>query len=406
MVNVIFVHGISIRAADYDIYFKRIKAALEKRLPAAVLSPCLWGVEYGARLRADGASIPQYAQTKSNECQWPVKMEWTERWELLTENPTLELQMMTLNSPSTHEQFDPTGKKSSAQTLDARIRTFSPSNALLNHLDKYGITADELNDARNTVVKERVYDDARRSMASDLSEYRAAWARAVIATTIRRHQECIIDAEELSALANVLADEIGPQDKGIMSGWLNRAFSALGTALIGRRRGHYSDTIVPYIGDVLVYQGHGENIRNAIASSIEKAGDVPVVLLGHSLGGIACVDLLAEKHYPTVKSLITVGSQAPLFYEMDALQKLRFGEPLPESFPSWLNIYDLRDFLSYVAEPIFKNLKILSIADERVTDFQVNNRQQFPQSHGGYFSNPAFWDAVIPTIAKEISEEV
>ena len=53
MVNVIFVHGISIRAADYDIYFKRIKAALEKRLPAAVLSPCLWGVEYGARLRAD-----------------------------------------------------------------------------------------------------------------------------------------------------------------------------------------------------------------------------------------------------------------------------------------------------------------------------------------------------------------
>ena len=73
----------------------------------------------------------------------------------------------------------------------------------------------------------------------------------------------------------------------------------------------------------------------------------------HSLGGVACVDLLVEAALPQVELLVTVGSQAPFFYEIDALQSLRFGVPLPEHFPRWLNVYDLRDFLSYVAAGVF-----------------------------------------------------
>ena len=79
-----------------------------------------------------------------------------------------------------------------------------------------------------------------------------------------------------------------------------------------------------------------------------------MVLIGHSLGGIACVDLLAGGTLTHVRLLVTVGSQAPLLYEMDALHGLRFGEPLPEHFPRWINLYDPHDSLSYKAAPLFQ----------------------------------------------------
>jgi hypothetical protein len=59
---------------------------------------------------------------------------------------------------------------------------------------------------------------------------------------------------------------------------------------------------------------------------------------------------------------------------------------LPRWFPTWLNVYDLRDFLSYVAGPVF--------ADSRVTDVQLDSGEPFPQSHSAYWTNLALWDAV------------
>jgi len=90
--------------------------------------------------------------------------------------------------------------------------------------------------------------------------------------------------------------------------------------------------------------------------------------------------------------LVTVGSQSPLFYEMDALQSLRFGQPLPDHFPRWLNLYDRRDFLSYVGAQVFPNPR------DRLEDFEVNNRQPFPQSHGAYWANPQTWDIILPRL--------
>ena len=79
-----------------------------------------------------------------------------------------------------------------------------------------------------------------------------------------------------------------------------------------------------------------------------------------------------------MKSLITVGSQVPYFYEIDALQSLRYDVPLPRHVPPWLNIYDLRDFLSYICAGVFK---------EGVQDLPVDSKQPFPHSHGAYWSN-------------------
>lgn len=87
--------------------------------------------------------------------------------------------------------------------------------------------------------------------------------------------------------------------------------------------------------------------------------------------------------------LVTFGSQAPFLYEINALHSLQYGEPLPAHFPDWLNIYDLRDFLSYVGAGVFP---------KKVQDVLVDNKQPFPRSHSSYWTNPATWRAVVPRL--------
>jgi hypothetical protein len=398
MVSVIFVHGISIRAAEYRISFERIQEALRQRSSNTSLVPCLWGDDFGAKLLANGVSIPRYRQARGIE-DHPSAIDEQDRWELLFEDPLLELRLLALRPPAPPPPFDPRGAKLPSQTLRERIRTFKPSDKMTQDLRKAGFSEDELETARQRVVEAPAFDKALKASGEDLGEFRLAWARAVKATMLAEKVEVstidvdLIDSQSLSGLATTLADEVGDQPKGFLRDWLKEALTAVGTRVLYSRRGSYSDAVVPFIGDVLVYQGNGQPIRDLISRCIQGVGDgTPVVLLGHSLGGIACVDLLAEKAYPAVKLLITVGSQSPLFYELNALQKLRFGEPLPGHFPRWLNIYDQRDFLSYVAQPVFK--------DSRVTDVEVNNRQRFPRSHSAYWSNPNFWDVIVPKLAE------
>ena len=58
-------------------------------------------------------------------------------------------------------------------------------------------------------------------------------------------------------------------------------------------------------------------------------------MIAHSLGGIACVELFIEqKLSKKVDALVTVGSQAPFFYEIEALRTVeKYGDPLPGHFP-------------------------------------------------------------------------
>jgi hypothetical protein len=157
----------------------------------------------------------------------------------------------------------------------------------------------------------------------------------------------------------------------------------LGTPYVERRRGAITDSAYPFAGDILLYQARGTEIRNFIRQQIAEAAG-PRVVLAHSLGGIACVDVLVAEQND-VQLLVTVGSQAPFLYEINALQSLAYGKPLPSHFARWLNIYDLRDFLSYKGGKIFPG---------RVTDVAVDNRQPFPASHSAYWENAHVWSAI------------
>ncbi len=103
----------------------------------------------------------------------------------------------------------------------------------------------------------------------------------------------------------------------------------------------------------MAHLSRGQALRDEIAARVDRARP-PVVLVGHSLGGIACLDLLVQRALPEVELLLTVGSQAPYLYIIDALPCLRYGQGLPGHFAHrWINVYDRRDLLSFVAGPVF-----------------------------------------------------
>jgi hypothetical protein len=159
---------------------------------------------------------------------------------------------------------------------------------------------------------------------------------------------------------------------------------------VARRRGALMDAHFPIAGDILFYQARGEQICGFIRDRIREV-QAPVFLLAHSLGGIACVDLLAREAVPEVALLATVGSQAPFLYEVDALRSLPFGMPLPEHFPRWINFFDRRDLLSFVGTGVFPG---------RVLDVEVSSRFGFPMSHSAYWGIATLWE----TLTRELHD--
>ncbi len=152
------------------------------------------------------------------------------------------------------------------------------------------------------------------------------------------------------------------------------------------------------LADVIGYHRHRDSIHGAIRDELSRAADVardrdsgPVLPVALSLGGIALVDLLAAWPDAPVEACVTVGSQAPLLYAFDAIPALPYDEIDPPRLPvPWLNIYDSRDFLSFVAEPLFRRRDGLA----SVVDLRVRSGKDFPTSHSAYWEIPAVWDAI------------
>lgn len=392
MTTVLFVHGTGVRKDDYQESLEVVTKELKTLRPNINVESCLWGDTLGAKLSEKVLSVPNYDSTLS--VGDPARPEDYQRalWGMLYQDPLYELQVLALAGRTTNGaigQDDPPG-----ELLDAQVRRFQPTAALQARLADAGL-ANTFEAARQAVVDSDAYRDALQSAAEDLAPYRAAVARAIIAQAIMlariqdRYPAVLMDADLRDQLVNQIADALGDPDLSI-SGWVGKQIFRLAQKLgamdqVQRRRGALTNAAYPFAGDVLLYQARGEPIRDFIRAKIEQAAP-PVVVIAHSLGGIACVDLFALPNPPQVELLVTVGSQAPFLYEIGALHSLGPGEKLPASFPkAWLNIYDLGDFLSYIGAGVFP---------DRVEDLLVDNKQPFPESHSAYWGNQTMWQAI------------
>ncbi|MEH2198286.1 hypothetical protein [Nostoc sp.] len=387
MTTVIFVHGTGIREREYNETFEVIEQKIHAQRPDIKVAPCLWGA-LGAKFNNNRASVPLEDATLAlspGEEDAEIVL-----WEQLYRDPLYELRLFSLLPI---EPGNPFGEQP-GDILQSRVASFTLTSELEANLQEAGI-AEVFEEAREATIHSEPYHRALLTVPeSDLSEYYIPIVRAIVAQAmfISEQQEkfppILTDAQLRDDVVELLTLALGDAELGL-GDWFLKPLVELaqrgGTNYIRGNRLELTDKISPMPGDILLYLTRGEKIREFIKQQIEQA-EPPVVLIAHSLGGIACVDLLVQQQLSQVELLVTVGSQAPFLYEINALHSLEYGQLLPEHFPEWLNIYDLRDFLSYVGKNIFP---------DRVQDVRVDSRQPFPRSHGAYWTNAKTWEAII-----------
>ena len=178
-------------------------------------------------------------------------------------------------------------------------------------------------------------------------------------------------------------------------------------ALAAGRKGAHKQ-VATFIGDVFCYLKEGsarDQIRALMHQAIGKAvqSNDPIVLIGHSMGGVILADCLGDPDFcqsvglndtRQVKALVTVGSQAGFFQELGLLNM-----PSPASLPfveTWINVFDELDVLSFLASPLFDDAK----------DMMFSSRTGILDAHTAYFSRVQFYtrlrarlnDAGVPVI--------
>jgi hypothetical protein len=388
---VVFVHGTGVRGQGWADSFTVVKQRLLDLDPKLRVNGCFWGGSQGAKLRADGASIPDYDETGGDD---PSEDEENlALWAVLYTDPWYEIRLLG-DWPVDYAELAP-GQAAPSDLLREQLENFMPSEELLHQLARYDLQP-HFDAARTALLAAPEFGRAvDTATEATLNEHRKALARALAAFMVQSAEDYgapPIDGATRDKIVGAVTDDLHGFGMGVAA-WLTRPFKGIAGSMITRRmarkRGAVTDATSPAAGDIMRYQARGSDIRRyirqVVADAISDDSDASVALLAHSLGGIACVDALIEKPIPGVDRLVTVGSQAPFFYEIDALTSLPYGEQLPDHFPEWLNIYDGRDFLSYIGAGVFP---------KRVRDHRVDNGQPFPQAHSAYWRNDGVWEPI------------
>ena len=288
-------------------------------------------------------------------------------------------------------------------TAEARCRALRPTVSadpeLRILLDEIGIAegfAQALASVAESELVQRCVAGVRNASGPDWGIFADYLAEAVIAEAFRVTRPPSprqYSVESRNALAGRMVDLLQGRQLGLREfataigrGALTAAghgATAAGGKVVQYWRGPFSTAIQPFVGDIFRYLAFGEPLRRFIANQILSARP-PVVLVGHSLGGIACLDLLAREPGLPVAHLVTIGSQGSQLYRMGALPGLPDEQTLPAGFPCWTNVYSRHDLLSYLAGQVFGH--------SQVTDVEISGAQTMPAAHSDYFNRPALYE--------------
>jgi hypothetical protein len=206
--------------------------------------------------------------------------------------------------------------------------------------------------------------------------------------------------------------ESADQLKKSVTGWVSGKATQLkektghwiSTQAVERTRSSLHPMIATFVGDIFIYLNErGDDdapgpIVNAVmtdllaAFALRTAAD-PLILVGHSLGGVILYDLLTS-FLPKKQSnfqadaFITVGSQVALFEEMKLYRKSDKAIQSPQRVPRppmagrWLNVYDKTDLFSFFAGKVF----------DGVEDYAFSSETDVLSSHSAYFLRPTFYE--------------
>ncbi|AVH60835.1 hypothetical protein C4B68_39560 [Streptomyces dengpaensis] len=361
--------------------------------PDYKVAECYWGGTAGSTLGAQGVSVPAGHSARAltdpgaSASGDADEDEEVALWGLLERDPLFELRLLSPGQDTAEEL--PPHAIPMGQQLEQAARRLPLDASIVAVAEEAGV-GEVLGDAVETVVSDPTVSDVMRMADGMGGELRGALARAVTAEALRAADDAACDVVALDgahrdALVDAIAAALGGSDRGlggmVLRSGLRLALSLGATKPVERRRAAITRMAAPAGGDVLLYLSRGQALRDFIIKTI-SALDGPVAIVAHSLGGVASLEALAGQQLAAVELLVTVGSQAPLLYELNALPTLPFGATLPSSVPRWVNVYDQRDLLAYVGEGVFAR---------RVEDRRIDSKSPFPRSHSAYFANRRFY---------------
>ncbi len=396
MATVLFIHGINVRAPDWQRTLEQISEKVRQISPNSTVSACAWGDDLGARLHCGGGSIPNYSSADGVNAA-SEQMQARMLWLTLYDDPFFEIRMLASGHSGSGQGGVSPDFFDIAEEWTASLRALSTKSSVGDALAKASMTH-FLNEAIAALAGAPEFHPALSDLREPGTALPLSAARALVALmTLSAEAAGLapIQGKVRDELVGAIQQELGGAAMGVLD-WVTRPLKGLAqklsTRYMQRNRSHLSDLANPVIGDLICYQGRGEPIRRRIAEHL-RATTAPVVVIAHSLGGVAVVDalLLEADLREKVAHLHTVGSQAGMFYEIDALVGMPFTEQgrLPHGFPAWTNFYDKADMLSYLAGPIF---------GPRVTDREVTSEQPFPQSHSAYWTADTLWDEMSASL--------
>ncbi|WP_243075678.1 hypothetical protein [Microbacterium sp. SS28] len=215
-------------------------------------------------------------------------------------------------------------------------------------------------------------------------------------------------AADFDDLVDMLGDEFEKEieqpspervdDEGGTEDPVQSAVLAAATTVLANNRAAIAVAAGNFIRNVFFYFNDRNNIREWVAREIaaERAKyDGPMVVAGHSLGGVIAVDALTYREQPKTL-LVTAGSQMPLFAVLRLAEPLGGGGVRP--FKPWLNFYNPRDPLSYYASTVFPPESVFPVGStphaESPVDSEIRRPKHLPEVHTGYFEEDSLYDGI------------
>jgi hypothetical protein len=385
MGTIVFVHGTGVRLPAYQRGLETARKVAKACGLQHDFAECVWGDPLGVEFKGDSLPDPpdpkRLAQEEADFAQW--------NW--LLDDPLFELDKLTTRDTSKAARAPAMpGAKPQWLKLWESIAAYEASYDLTQLLERGGLDGLWVDAWKTIVEASPIPRQAFEASAHELAEATHALARALIAQLYVQAIDSGIPGPSMTLRKSLLDRLIVDWKQQVygLSAFFANMMKRASTRVLRKHRSSLSNAVALPIGDILLYQSRGQTVRDFIRHKI-AAATPPVTVVAHSLGGIACVDLLALPNPPQVHRLVTAGSQAPLLYEIGALLSLKAPQPLPQGFPGWLNLYDRNDFLSYVANRCWP----------AVSDVEIESGQPFPDSHSAYFGNEATWKEIGKFIA-------
>jgi hypothetical protein len=385
-----FIHGTGVRHEGWVTLWGRVQDyARANGIDGVGFVGCEWGPKLGVPVDLVPDTLPKEVSTKAVVEAPPGDAEVAAAlWALLLDDPLFELRVASEAAPVVAVGIGgvvlggvPPGQ-AAKEMLDGLAGKVAA-------LDLGGLRPEEVAAAAQAMAAAPELQKAAEVAGPADPDFVDAAARAVVARVLASHRQdepgtppvLLFDGAKRDDLVQRIAAVLAPATKGF-SDWVKEKVVGFAqrkaTRAVEDRREGLMGMSTPAIGDILYYQRRGDTIARFVADGLRDLPR-PVVAVGHSLGGIMLVDLLSRPDAPPVDLLVTAGSQAPMLYAIDSLERLRRGEAEPKPFTPWLNIYNRQDFLSFCASRVFPGTR------QWIRDEEVDPGVPFPESHSAYW---------------------